>query len=133
MKKIKDYSDEDDYEVDDPDYPEVEGASEEEWTPEPGTEVNRHADSFPSRHARARGRSAALPSRCWRRSRDKRHLSEGEKERERERDELGQLSRRRCSRPRRRTSRRDLDAPTARTVRRVPRGPLLGEWNARAR
>lgn len=43
MKKIKDYSDEDDYEVDDPDYPEVEGASEEEWTPEAGTEVNRHA------------------------------------------------------------------------------------------
>jgi hypothetical protein len=43
MKKIKDYSDEDDYEVDDPDYPEVEGASEEEWTPEPGTEVSRHA------------------------------------------------------------------------------------------
>lgn len=40
MKKIKDYSDEDDYEVDDPDYPEVEGASEEEWTPEAGTEVN---------------------------------------------------------------------------------------------
>ncbi|EGI70817.1 PREDICTED: glutamic acid-rich protein-like isoform X1 [Acromyrmex echinatior] len=39
MKKIKDYSDEDDYEVDDPDYPEVEGASEEEWTPEAGTEA----------------------------------------------------------------------------------------------
>ncbi|KAL0132362.1 hypothetical protein PUN28_000266 [Cardiocondyla obscurior] len=38
MKKIKDYSDEDDYEVDDPDYPEVEGASEEEWTPEAGPE-----------------------------------------------------------------------------------------------
>lgn len=39
MKKIKDVSDEDDYEVDDPDDPEVEGASEEEWAPEPGAEV----------------------------------------------------------------------------------------------
>jgi hypothetical protein len=36
MKKIKDYSDEDDYEVDDPE--EVE-RDEEEWTPEAGTEV----------------------------------------------------------------------------------------------
>lgn len=43
MKKIKDVSDEDDYEVDDPDDPEVEGASEEEWTPEPGAEVRVHA------------------------------------------------------------------------------------------
>lgn len=41
MKKIKDHSDDDDFEVDDPDYPEDEGASEEEWTPapEPGAEV----------------------------------------------------------------------------------------------
>lgn len=44
MKKIRDVSDEDDYEVDDPDDPEVEGASEEEWIPEPGAEV-RYAPS----------------------------------------------------------------------------------------
>lgn len=43
MKKIKDVSDEDDYEVDDPDDPEVEGASEEDWAPEPGAEVRVHA------------------------------------------------------------------------------------------
>lgn len=43
MKKIKDVSDDDDYEVDDPDYPEVEAASEEEWTPEPGAEVRARA------------------------------------------------------------------------------------------
>lgn len=39
MKKIRDHSDDDDYEVDDPDDPEVEAASEEEWTPEGEPEV----------------------------------------------------------------------------------------------
>lgn len=38
MKKTKDVSDEDEYSADDPE--EVEGASEEEWTPEAGAEVN---------------------------------------------------------------------------------------------
>lgn len=41
MKKTKDVSDEDEYSADDPE--EVEGASEEEWTPEAGPEVSpRH-------------------------------------------------------------------------------------------
>lgn len=42
MKKIRDHSDDDDYEVDDPDDPEVE-ASEEEWTPEGESEVKIRA------------------------------------------------------------------------------------------
>lgn len=45
MKKTKDVSDEDEYSADDPE--EVEGASEEEWTPEAGAEVSpRYADTF---------------------------------------------------------------------------------------
>jgi hypothetical protein len=39
MKEIRDHSDDDDFEVDDPDDPEVEAASEEEWTPEGEPEV----------------------------------------------------------------------------------------------
>lgn len=38
MKKTKDLSDEDEYSADDPE--EVEGVSEDEWTPEPGAEVS---------------------------------------------------------------------------------------------
>lgn len=45
MKKTKDVSDEDEYSADDPE--EVEGASEEEWIPETGTEVKTHATLYP--------------------------------------------------------------------------------------
>lgn len=38
MKRTKDVSDEDEYSADDPE--EVEGASEEEWTPEAGPDVS---------------------------------------------------------------------------------------------
>lgn len=45
MKKTKDVSDEDEYSADDPE--EMEGASEEEWTPEAGAEVSPRYRCFP--------------------------------------------------------------------------------------
>lgn len=44
MKKTKDVSDEDEYSADDPE--EMEGASEEEWTPEAGAEVSPRYSYF---------------------------------------------------------------------------------------